>query len=295
MGYQARDHHIIDYAIYELPGVRPHPGDGRFRGPPLQAGPYIACVGAAQTFGCFCPEPFPVLLGRALRVQCLNLGYGGAGPTFHRSNPGIMGYVNRAALVIVQVLSGRSESNSAFRITDHGMEGIRVADAVRMTAEEFYTALLREAPDDAPRIVAETRENYVRDMTTLLRDIAPPKILLWFSVRRPEYVETYELPIWKLWGQFPQFVNREMVDRLAPLCDAYVKCVSRDGLPQTLYDRAGDRTSISYRQGLVDDRTVVLTENSYYPSPEMHASAAALLAPFCRSLGVGADESEARG
>jgi hypothetical protein len=284
MGYQKRDAHIIDYDLYELSGVRPYPGGGLFRGPRVANKDYIACIGAAQTFGCFCAEPFPVLLSKRLDIETLNLGYGGASPTFHLSNPGLMHHINHARLVIVQVLSGRSQSNSLFQIKDHGMEGVRVSDGLLMSAEEFFTALLNEEPEKAPTVVAETRDNYVKDMCRLLDAIAPPKILFWFSVRSPDYHETYALPLWKLWGNFPQFVNRPMIDELRAHCDAYIECISRDGLPQPLYDRQGNPTSITYCYSKLTQDQITETHNRYYPSPEMHRSAAALLEPVCRTF-----------
>ena len=58
-GYQARDWEYVDYEMYqdEETGLW-------FRGPRpvLEGGNYFTCVGAAQTFGCFCPEPYPELL-----------------------------------------------------------------------------------------------------------------------------------------------------------------------------------------------------------------------------------------
>jgi hypothetical protein len=284
MGYQERDRHIIDYRMYELPGVAPYPGGGLFRGPEVYGEEYIACVGAAQTFGCLCREPFPLLLAQRLGVPTLNLGYGGASPTFHASNAALMGYINRAPLAIVQVLSGRSQSNSRFRITDHGMEGVRIADGQRMTAEEFFTGLLLESPNDLPAVVAETRENYLQAMLRLLEAIRVPKILFWFSVRKPDYQEAYELPIWRLWSNFPQFVNRPVVERLREHCDAYVECVSRRGLPQPLFDSDGNPTVITYSYNLLTQQPVTVTYNQYYPSPEMHRHAADLLEPVCRRL-----------
>src|SRR5258706_2110901 len=115
MGYQERDRHIIDYDMYELPRVRPHPGNGWFRGPPVTDNRYIAFVGGAQTFGCFAPYPYPILLSRRLGIQTLNLGYGGACPTYHTSNMPLMDYINRSCCVVVQIMSGRSQSNSKFR------------------------------------------------------------------------------------------------------------------------------------------------------------------------------------
>ena len=284
MGYQQRDKEIIDYQMFELPGVRPHPGDGMFRGPRPSSDTYIACVGAAQTFGCFCEDPFPVLLAQRLGVETLNLGSGGAAPTFHNSNSALMGYINNARLVIVQVLSGRSQSNSMFRLTHHGMEGERVSDGLRMTAEEFFEELLKSAPESVPQIVRETRQNYVRDMCRLLQDIAPPKILFWFSVRTPEYAEECALPVWKLWGAFPQFINREMIDQIKTYANEYVECVTDRGLPQPLVTRDGKPAQVTHSYNLVKEKVTVESYNRYYPSPEMHQDAANLLEPVCRKL-----------
>ena len=55
-GYQNRDREIVDYQMYELSGT-----GLQFRGPEHRIGhKYIAFVGAAQTFGCFCEHPFPI-------------------------------------------------------------------------------------------------------------------------------------------------------------------------------------------------------------------------------------------
>ena len=284
MGYQERDEHIIDYEMYTLPGVAPYPGGGRFRGPPVTSSNYIACIGAAQTFGCFCKTPFPVHLTRSLGIETLNLGYGGAGPTYHHSNAALLNYINAAELVIVQVLSARSQSNSMFRTTHHAMEGVRAADGIKMTAEDFFTDLIKRRPLLVSDVVAETKRNYTVDMVKLLNDIRPPKILFWLSVRTPEYVEEIALPIWKFWGAFPQFVDREIVEALTPHCDEYVECVSSLGLPQRLFDKTGKPTTISHSYSITDKIVYTDTHNNYYPSPEMHEEAAKRLSPTCAKL-----------
>jgi hypothetical protein len=281
MGYQERDREIIDYQMYELPGVRPHPGGGRFRGPQVNGEDYIAFVGAAQTFGCFCEQPYPALLAARLNIETLNLGSGGAGPSFHNSNARLLRYINDARFVVVQVLSARSQSNSLFKTTHHGMEGVRISDGQRMIAQEFYTELFQEQPEKLREVVEETRRDYVRDMIRLLDDIRPPKILFWFSVRTPEYKEKYELPIWNIWGAFPQFVNRQMVEEMSKHSDDYVECVTGKGLPQPLFDKMGKPATISYGYTILQPETVTETHNRYYPSPEMHQEAARLLAPVC--------------
>jgi hypothetical protein len=161
------------------------------------------------------------------------------------------------------------------------MEGIRVRDGASMTASEFFTDLVREAPEQVPRIVAETRRNFVRDMCALLKNIRPPKLLLWFSVRKPEYPAEVALPLWKLWGAFPQFVNRPMVDMLRAHSADYVEVVTSRGLPQPLRDRAGNPATVVHAYGR---ESSTATQNTYYPSPEMHEDAAEALDVPCRKL-----------
>jgi Domain of unknown function (DUF6473) len=283
MGYQECDQHIIDYQMYELAGVTPHPGSGQFRGPQVTGSRYIACVGAAQTFGRFCAEPFPMLLRREVGIETMNLGQAGAGPTFHNSSPGLLRYINNAEVVIVQVLSARSQSNSMFRTFSHARAGIRQSDGALMPAERFYHELMLHEPDRVAGIVEETRKGYVEAMLRLLRDITPPTILFWFSVRRPDYTAAYDLPLDRLFGSFPQLVNGAMVDRLSVAADRYVECITARGLPQPLFDLRGRPTTVT-QQDDFGPSTVVYDHNPYYPSPGMHADAAAALAGPCRQL-----------
>ena len=276
--YQDCDAHIIDYEIYQLPGI-----DGVFRGPPIKSEEYVACVGAAQTFGRFVQTPFPRLISRTLGIDALNLGRGAAGPAFFLSNPRLMEYINRARIAIVQVLSGRSQSNSLFSIVGNGMHGINLVDGRELSADQFYTWLMGQDAQLAQKIVAETRENYVLAMTQLLDAIKPPKILFWFSVRSPEYQEHLKLPLGRLWGEFPQFVNRAMLDQLRSRADAYVECISRRGLPQPLFDRSGNPTSFKAFSSC-PSKVVMRTENHYYPSPQMHEDAATLLIPCLQQV-----------
>jgi len=277
LGYQDKDAHIIDYEVYQLSGVF-----GFFRGPRVTSREYIACVGSAHTFGRFAPLPFPRLISGALGVETLNLGRGGVGPGLPLGNPALLEYINRARVVIIQVLSGRSQSNSLFRTIRDGMIGTNLADGRELSAPDFYSWLLGQGTDLAKKIVAETRENYVTAMTRMLDSIRPPKILFWFSVRAPEYQEQWELPVWRLWGEFPHMVNREMVDRMRAHTDRYVECISRRGLPQPLFGRDGKQAS--FKASLPTQGEIVRTENRYYPSPEMHEDGAAVLIPVCREL-----------
>ena len=69
--YQDLDRNHCNYDLIPIPGIPRM----LFRGPKIDpARPYIACIGAAQTFGRFCVRPFPHILMDSLGAQVLNLG-----------------------------------------------------------------------------------------------------------------------------------------------------------------------------------------------------------------------------
>ena len=175
-GYQDRDRDIIDYKLYKLPGFgRP------FRGPQpsdLSPGRFFAAIGAAQTFGCYCPFPFPFLLQEATGLNALNLGVAGAGPKFFTGRPAFIGKANQARFVIVQVMSGRSESNSLFE-SKGGEVLLRRSDGVRQGAGPMYAEMMASSSKrEVMAIVEETRGNWLANMKSLLEAIKVPKVLL---------------------------------------------------------------------------------------------------------------------
>lgn len=271
--YQKLDAGHFDYQPYSLDGFPNH----TFRGPAIDpAAPFIACVGAAQTFGRFTDRPFSQILSERMQTQVANLGVGGAGPRLFL-RPEFLDRINRALLVVVQVLSGRSESNSFFDNSDTGtLWGIRRADNARMRFDRFLEDMIRTGdPASVRQALAETRQNYVTNMVELLSSIRRPKILMWLSTRSPDYEEKLS-SAWGAMGAFPQLVNRSMIDQLKPHANRYVEIVSQSGLPQTLWPGT---TAIDGAQ--INGGVLV---NRYYPSPEMHAEAANTLAAECTGL-----------
>jgi Sulfotransferase family/Domain of unknown function (DUF6473) len=272
-GYQRRDHEIVDYELFVLPGTR-----WPLRGPAperIAVGEYFACVGAAQTFGCFTKRPFPVLLSERLDVPALNLGYAGAGPQHFIRHEAILNYINQSQFAVVQVMSGRSEDNSRF--DSKGLEQLtRRSDGRIMGADTAYRELLaNEDLETVKAVVAETRMNWVRSYSMLLGRIAVPTILFWFSVRSPDYEESYT-GLKGLFGEFPQLVNRAMIDQIRDLSDYYVECISARGFPQLLTSRfTGEVVSVDLANGKQEF-------NDYYPSPQMHEDAAAALLEACQ-------------
>lgn len=266
--YTKRDHEVIDYHAYKI-GNLPY----EFRGPKpnLTPGDYVAFIGAAQTFGCFANEPFPDLIQKHLNVATLNLGIGGAGPSYFVV-PELLPLVNNAKVVVVQVMSGRSVENAYMK--DCGGKVTVRKTGERITAKEAYKRVQAISEDYANQIVQETRDNYIREYEDLLCKITPPKILFWFSKREPDYIEDYGKERHIL-GGFPQLVNQEMLEKIADKCDAYVNCTTNRGSPQRHISRTtGKPVSIISRPGMRPK-----THNHYYPSPEMHEDAARSLLP----------------
>ncbi len=301
-GYQARDIEVVDYHMYELPGT-----GLQFRGPMIQLSAnqeYFSCIGAAQTFGCFCELPYPDLLANQLSVPALNLGYGGAGPEFFALQESLLDYVNRGKFAIIQVMSGRSQSNSLYACD--GLEFMhRRSDGAPISARDAYAELLagpkllqRVIPGRAgreiailagkrrtKRIVLETCDAWVNSFQDLLSKITVPKILFWFSKREPCYRRRWNR-VPGLFGEFPHLIDEPMLQKIRGLSDIYVQCVTDRGSPQLLVSRhtgqpvtvdpGNDRPDLRHGKPWTHDR--------YYPSPEMHVDAASALLESCRTL-----------
>lgn len=271
--YQDLDYPHYDYDLAKCAGLT-----GReLRGPvPNLNEPYFVCVGAAQTFGRFCADPFPSQLSRKLSLPVLNLGLAGAGPRAFL-NSEILALINRSEFAIIQVLSGRSESNSAFDNAETGAtHGVRLRDQKRMRFEEFIEQEMASSPREVvQQLINETRENWVARYQRLLGAIAVPKVLLWLSTVAPDRTDDYSI-WWNLLGPFPQLVNRSMINQIRPDCDIYVESVCQLGLPQPLWRSSDQIDGTELREG----RLV----NTYYPSPKMHEVAAQDLFSACKSL-----------
>jgi uncharacterized protein DUF6473 len=279
--YQEEDAHLLDYGLIQVPSLEAW---GRsFRGPLPTGGKFIACVGAAQTFGRLCPAPFPSLVSQELGVDVLNLGHGGAGPELFLRHD-FLSALDGSSLVVVQVMSGRSQSTKHFRSDIGLMAGRRVADGKPMVAEEFFEELCRDSPEQVPAVIAEFQRCYERSMIDLINALKPRTVVLfWFSVQRPGRVAMTGSADDVL-GAFPHLVSATMIQRISRHADAYVECVTSEGLPRRIVDASGNPSSFILDYRLSDPRTYEVDVDSYYPSPQMHVSAASSLVPVIRSL-----------
>jgi hypothetical protein len=284
--YQDPDWRVADYQLFQLdPEIfdptRNTPLVIRGPRPPsLRKGEYFVCLGAAQTFGRFCAKPFPTLLEQRLGLPVLNISHGGAGPCFFtQSNERLLGYLNNARFVVVQVMSGRSEGNSLFECRGVG-HYTRRSDGVQIGCDQAFAELLQtESEATVKRLVAETRDNWLASYRQILSNVTAPVILFWFSTRQPKYRQTFE-SVAGLFGEFPQLVNETMVRALRDECDHFASCTSRRGVPQRLVDRFnGEPVSVTDPWA-----PEPWTHNWYYPTPETHEDAATALEAPCRKV-----------
>jgi hypothetical protein len=199
MGYQERHWEIVDCQRYPLEGTRLY-----FRGPAAVLDSpqgYFSCIGAAQTFGCFCTRPFPTLLDRALGLPVLNLGYASADPYFYLKNPPPMKYVRGARFVVIHAMSGRSESNSLF---DSG--GVELLTRRSEGRPVGAGAAYRELPETRSR--DEVPAHRGRDPRQPGGQLHPPAgehtgaqgpaLVRGAGTRLPGAAQESSLPVWRL-------------------------------------------------------------------------------------------------
>lgn len=296
-GYQARDAAIVDYQLWQQA-----PGSRWLRGPrpqQLAPGSYFACVGAAQTFGCFVAQPWPALLEQQLGLPAVNLGIAGAGPALFR-NESLLQLLRGARFVVYQVMSGRSADCSQF--TSGGHERLTLPDGRELGAGEAWSELLQQdlrgignpilrgiknrlaanfGRKHVRQLVAETQANWSSEFRELMREVARPKVLLWFSKRTPHHRPRYH-SLDALFGEFPQLIDATMVRSLANEADHYVECVTSRGSPQPLTTPVRPADA-----GTGEPEELLWRHNVYYPSPEMHEDAAKALLGVVKGLSAG--------
>ena len=292
--YQNTDKKLIDYNLFEFENLH-------LRGPKpkLEKGSYFTCIGSAHTFGRYVEKPYPTLLAEKLGIEVLNIGVGGIGPHFFKK-PSLLELINNSRFVVVQTLSGRSTSNTAFdskrgvgltvKIEELSFqstedkssilsrkenrdflqstpeESLQIPVGVRLHATKAYESLLKGRDKvfcDAIR--QETKLRYTLAMIQLLSQIEVPKCLLYFSVREPSSLSN-RYKSWKDYlGEFPQFVDREVMKNIKLYSDRYVECVSTRGFPHEL--------PIPLTVSSPSGRSRDIKFDNYYPSPEMHEDA----------------------
>ncbi len=276
--YQKADQDFIDYKMYELPGLK-----RKLRGPAfkeeLRVGQYAASLGAAQTFGRFCEHPYPRLLSEELKFPVINLGVGGVGAS-NFMRPELIKFVNNGLFCIIQVMSGRSAPNCYF--DSFSGQNVFGLDKENLGPAAFASQVIQYCIDNkseqfVKNLVADMRWAWVRQMFLLAKKIKVPKVLVWFSTRLPDYsLEVKDLHLLN-GGSYPQYIDLKTLLQALPYFDYFVECVSSRGKPHHLYHN-GQLIKLDMGNGKG------VSENKYYPTPEMHIDVQKALHSVCSSL-----------
>ncbi|WP_340318001.1 DUF6473 family protein [Rhizorhabdus argentea] len=289
MDYSKRDYEIVDYGYYELPEAP----DVKFRAPLVPAedmadGNYFSCVGGAHTKGVYIEHAYPEVLADRIGVPSLNLGLGGAGPGFYLMNPALIDVMNRGRFVILQLMTARTEPNSAFAPYGFVESLFDIAAQKPITSMEAWTRIFNEEPDKAPQYVAESRANWLRRHHELLDRITVPVILFYFSDRPLDQPIDYDArSTLEIMRGFPHFVDVPSVEALKPRCAAYAECTSVRNFPHPLMSRfTGEQVEVNSGAILSYAEGFKFTVNDYYPSSEMHQDAAVVLERVVRNLPI---------
>ena len=279
--YELRDHEIVDYQYWELPGT-----EIQFRGPAVDFDdpkPYFSCAGAAQTFGCFVADPYPALLGAQLGMQAVNLGLGSATPDVF-SDEHLLYVINGGQFLVLQVMAARQCSNS--RLQSLGTDLVhdrRKGDDI--PAHMAWQRILDEDRPNLERYVAESQANWIEQYEQLLRQIHVPVIFFYFSVKQKGTDPPMDAKDANaLLEPFPQLIRETSIDTIAKQCDDLIECTSTRNHGHFLTSRfSGEPVEVD--NSVLDPRmTVKWKRNWYYPSPEMHEDAAASLLPAAKGL-----------
>ncbi len=275
MTYQKPDKAFIDYNTYKWGRL-----NQVYRGPkPDFDQPYIACLGAAQTFGRYADNPFPAQLAGSLGMQVANLGTAGAGPGFFLRDSMALEAASNAEVCVIQVMSARSLSNRMFQVRPKKNAQLKAVSKALSDlfphvdfetfsyAHNMLNQIAEENPTKFIEVEKELKTAWVARTRLLLESIHTKKILFWFSERAPNEEKSGKIK--KSMLKYPHYVDQAMLDAVTPFVDKVVYCISSEGLPQSL---------------LIDGETVLqspfgmpVRENRYYPSPEMHQQAAEAL------------------
>lgn len=300
--YQTRDRDIVDYQEFTVPGC-----DVTFRGPSLdpfaaEESSFFTCLGAAQTYGCFYPRPYPQILAERLGLAALNLAVGGAGPGFYLQYSSLIDAMNRGRFVILQAMAARHESNSRFA-ADGYVEFVR--DRIKgdsINSGEAWRRIMDEEPEKAAQYVTESRASWLETTRRLLDAIKVPVIFFWYSRREPDYdidwaaieEQTEKRKrgeytghfIDGLSGDFPHYVDGATARAAAEACTAQATCLSSRGMGQPILRLSTGKPiePDDYKGKGPEYQALFTGKNDYYPSAEMHEDAADALEPVIRQI-----------
>ncbi|MFB9148360.1 DUF6473 family protein [Roseovarius ramblicola] len=274
MAYQRMGRQPPDYLPVRYAGSRLV-----FRGPRRSlAGGYVACLGGTGTYGTFVARPWPALLEADLGTACVNLGVPNAGPDVLAGDRGLRQMAQGARAVVLQLPCAMNLSNRFYRVHPRRNDRfVAATDALRdlypdVDFTEFHftrhlmSRLAAISPARFARLRCGVQQAWIARLSALVRDLAPPVVLLWQANYAPgDGAGSAAI------GADPAFVSRAMLDAVAPHAAAKVIAVA---------------SGVARAQGTLGMRFAPMQEDiaAALPGPLAHREVAGALHPVLTRL-----------
>lgn len=225
-----------------------------FRGPRRDlTKPYLAFVGATETYGKFVGKPFPALVEDALGVTCANFGQINAGIDAFSTDPFVMDAACGAEIAVIQVMGAQNMTNRFYAVHPRRNDRFVSTSTLLRTiyrevdfADFHFTKhmlkrLMEVSPERFKTVRDELQEAWLARMRLMLKRINGKSILLWFSDHGPEDNAMNAAQI----GRDPLFVTREMMAEITPLATHVVEVVASEAaLAQGTQDMLFDEMEV---------------------------------------------------
>lgn len=247
--------------------------------------PDVAFIGSAAVFGRFSHDPFPQIIARETGLSVANLGYGGARPEVYLTDPAMMRVIERARVVVVELMSGRGYENDMLAPVSPLFNAVTIKPAYQdrlampdITEHLFVDrpwdrAFVDLPPDEVAHLLAQSAKRLEEDLAAIIARSQSAIVLHLAQEPLPATIADVGANTYR----FPHLVSQDMALRLSggrPFCSV----VSKVGIPSAIVDRTtGEPAPLMV--GWPDP-----TVNAYYPSPEMHRLAADALKPLLTTL-----------
>ncbi len=169
-----------------------------FRGPARALdGEYVVCLGGAETYGKFIPEPFAARVEACLGLPVVNLGWANAGVDAFLGDGDLLQVVAGARAVVMQVLGAQNQSNRFYAVHPrHNDRFLQATPAMRrlfpevdFTEFHFTRHLLHTLNAVSAvrfaEVCADLQAEWGDRMRHLLARIPAPVVLLWLADQPP--------------------------------------------------------------------------------------------------------------
>lgn len=196
--------------------------------------PYLAFLGASETFGRFVDQPFVALVQEAVGKPCVNLGGANSGLDAYVHDPDMLRIAGGAQLAVIQVMGAQNLSNRYYRVHPRRNDRFLTASPllesiyreVDFTTFHFNKHLLSTlhaiSPERSAIVREELKQVWLGRMRLLVRALSRKPLLLWLR---------YPVDPLNELGASPLLIGHDMLGELRP---------DIEGLIEVQVEKAGE-------------------------------------------------------